>query len=137
MGDRNSHETYLYKDTLEVGVHGDGAELDEKVVDLEARPLGLHARLLLARVDRGELLHQIHEQRVGDERHLLLSGLEDAEHGGGLLRVVEEVYRPRWTCNKERSSDPSAWALARRRVRVDPLYIRTPRADDSNPTFLG
>ena len=35
-------EEYLDEDALEVGSHGDGAELDEKVAGLEARPASLN-----------------------------------------------------------------------------------------------
>ncbi|KAE8743208.1 hypothetical protein FOCC_FOCC011187, partial [Frankliniella occidentalis] len=76
---------------LEVGVHGDSAQLDEKVGYLEAGTLGLHPRLLFAGVYRSQFLHQVHEERIRDERHLLLPRLQDAEHGGGLFGIVEKV----------------------------------------------
>jgi hypothetical protein len=80
--------THLDQDSFEVLRHGDAAELDAKVDELEARPLALDLCLLLVRVDARHLEHEEVEEPVGYQRHHLVPGLEDREDRGRLLRIV-------------------------------------------------
>jgi len=90
-------EEYLDEDALEVGSHGDGAELDEKVAGLEARPASLNLVGLLGLVEAGHFQHEQVEERVGHQRHRLGHRLEQREDGSRLFRVVQHVHRPRRT----------------------------------------
>ena len=91
-------QTHLNQDALVVLRHGDRTELDDKVAEFEARPLALDLGLLLVRVDARHLEHEQIEETVGDQRHHLGPGLEDREHRGRLLRIVQHVHRTLLTC---------------------------------------
>lgn len=90
--------THLHEDALEVLAHGHAAQFDTKVADLEARTLGLDLCLLLGGVDAGHLVHKEIEEAVSYQGDRLVSGLQDREHGGWLLRVVQHVQRALRAC---------------------------------------
>ena len=70
---------YLDEDAFEGGSNGDGAEFDEEVARLEARPACLDLGLLLGLVKARHLEHEQVEERVGHQRHLVRR-LEKPEH---------------------------------------------------------
>ena len=86
---------YLDEDAFEGGSNGDGAEFDEEVARLEARPACLDLGLLLGLVKARHLEHEQVEERVGHQRHRLVRRLEQREHRHRVLRVVEHVHRSR------------------------------------------
>lgn len=90
--------THLHQDAFEILAHRHAAQLHAEVADLEARPLRLDLRLLLAGVDGRHLHHQQIEQAVRYQRHDFVAGLEDRENGGGLLGIVQHVHGPLDAC---------------------------------------
>jgi hypothetical protein len=80
--------THLHQYSLEVLTHGDAAQFDTEVADLEARALRFDLRLLLGGVDAGHLVHQQIKETVSHQRDRLVARFQDGEHGRRLFGVM-------------------------------------------------
>jgi len=90
--------THFYQDTFEILAYRHAAQFDAEVANLESWPFGFNLRLLLTGVDSRHFHHQQIEQAVRYQWHHFAARLEEGEHWGWLLRIVQHMHGPLNAC---------------------------------------